>query len=513
MNTRLRYNLIIVLLAVLMLALLCACETLPAECVVTYAVFDGGSIQGEATQTVLYGENTTKVTAVADTGYIFVKWSDGVIDAARTDMNVQHDITVTAEFAQEKFTVSYTAGENGHIEGETEQTIIYGGSATAVTAIPDENYRFVRWSDYITEATRSDNNIKRDIKVTALFEKLERTFTYNYNNETDFYAEQNNTVKSVTLNNLTMANTQLIIPIREHFTFDGWFLDKDFTTRVSNEKGETVIDEQIFYADSTNFYAKWNNITTPPVYKILMVYVTEIHATLMSNKNPQHVDIPIQVNYVMNDIERQFCKQLTEKFEQRLNGSFNQLVIFDVDEYFTTYAVTNDSSSHNNIQKLRDSNGNRFYTVSAVDLPEVKHLLADYRSVLTTFCLNDYKQLLLYSDGIAGAKYGSVYLESSLRGVVNANLSLENVLETGKYYTYDFWETCVIETYVHEFIHTVELQVEADNNLSIGLPFHDIIRMDQNDDEYALNTSYLLNLIELGGERVGIPYEFWENGN
>jgi len=65
----------------------------------TYNAGSGGSITGTTPQTVASGANGSEVTAVPNTGYRFVRWSDGVMTASRTDTNVTADITVTAMFA------------------------------------------------------------------------------------------------------------------------------------------------------------------------------------------------------------------------------------------------------------------------------------------------------------------------------------------------------------------------------------------------------------------------------
>lgn len=69
---------------------------------VKYAAGTGGKITGITTQTVLNGKDASTVTAVADAGYHFVKWSDGVTTNARTDKNVTADINVTAQFEKDK---------------------------------------------------------------------------------------------------------------------------------------------------------------------------------------------------------------------------------------------------------------------------------------------------------------------------------------------------------------------------------------------------------------------------
>ena len=64
-----------------------------------------------------YGADGTLITAVPNTGYHFVDWSDGVLTAARTDLAVTANVTVTANLAIDTFTLTYTAGAGGTIEG------------------------------------------------------------------------------------------------------------------------------------------------------------------------------------------------------------------------------------------------------------------------------------------------------------------------------------------------------------------------------------------------------------
>ena len=45
-------------------------------------------------------------------------WSDGVLTAARTDTNVTANVSVTANFAINTYTLTYTAGANGTISGD-----------------------------------------------------------------------------------------------------------------------------------------------------------------------------------------------------------------------------------------------------------------------------------------------------------------------------------------------------------------------------------------------------------
>ena len=76
----------------------------------TYAAGANGTITGTTPQTVPYNGSGTAVTAVPDTGYHFVSWSDGVTTATRTDANVTADKSVTATFAINTYTITATAG-------------------------------------------------------------------------------------------------------------------------------------------------------------------------------------------------------------------------------------------------------------------------------------------------------------------------------------------------------------------------------------------------------------------
>ena len=144
----------------------------------TYTAGTNGSISGTTPQTVNYNASGTAVTAVANTGYHFVQWSDGSTTNPRTDANVTANISVTASFAINTYTLTYTAGTNGSISGTTPQTVNYGASGTAVTAVPNTGYYFVQWSDGSTANPRTDANVTANISVTASFAINTYTLTY-----------------------------------------------------------------------------------------------------------------------------------------------------------------------------------------------------------------------------------------------------------------------------------------------------------------------------------------------
>jgi Divergent InlB B-repeat domain/FG-GAP repeat/FG-GAP-like repeat len=64
-----------------------------------YSPGANGSLAGSAAQSVLLGGNGSAVTAVPDSGYQFLQWSDGSTANPRTDSAVTKNISVIAEFS------------------------------------------------------------------------------------------------------------------------------------------------------------------------------------------------------------------------------------------------------------------------------------------------------------------------------------------------------------------------------------------------------------------------------
>ena len=70
-----------------------------------------------------------------------------------------------------RYTLTYNPGTGGTISGTTPQTNVpYGGSGSAVTAVPSSGYRFVKWSpDDSTTAARTDTNVTSNLTFEAVF--------------------------------------------------------------------------------------------------------------------------------------------------------------------------------------------------------------------------------------------------------------------------------------------------------------------------------------------------------
>jgi hypothetical protein len=107
------------------------------------------------TQTVEYGNDTAPILAVPDPFHHFTEWTG---DAAATDpglvvTNVTADMSVTANFEIDTYTVTYRAGDFGSVQDhdgnlydeEYVQVVNHGSDALPVTAVPDDQVQFSGW--------------------------------------------------------------------------------------------------------------------------------------------------------------------------------------------------------------------------------------------------------------------------------------------------------------------------------------------------------------------------------
>ena len=100
------------------------------------------------------------ITATPNIGYRFRNWSDGITTNPRTIV-VVGDTTLTAEF-EEMATTEHTVS----IVVDAEQN---GAVQMVLTAVPDDGYRFINWSDGNTDNPRTIM-VTEDMTLTAKFE-------------------------------------------------------------------------------------------------------------------------------------------------------------------------------------------------------------------------------------------------------------------------------------------------------------------------------------------------------
>ncbi len=146
--------------------LLCSCDV-----TVEYRATEGGAISGNTIQTIDKGDTLEGVSAIADEGYYFVKWDDGVTTPERQDI-ASDNRTITAIFESDgTVRVTYKATEGGSISGTLSQRVPIGEPLEPVEAIASNGYRFVCWSDGVTTPIRNEI-ATNGVEIEAIFIKL-----------------------------------------------------------------------------------------------------------------------------------------------------------------------------------------------------------------------------------------------------------------------------------------------------------------------------------------------------
>ena len=231
---------LLIIISLLTLFILVGCSENRVETVkisVEYEALEGGKIDGAKMQEkeVEKGEfaHFNGVYAVADNEYRFVEWSDGKTDRFRAD-SLDESKKFTAIFEKIPYSVvTYATNGGGIIDGENTQRLENGYYTTKVTAIANENYYFVSWSDGVTEATRQDI-VDTDKTITAIFsdkykikyEALEGGYIFGTTEQSISYGQSSQTVRAI-------AN--------KGYEFIGWSDGNTKISRTDIVTGDTVV--------------------------------------------------------------------------------------------------------------------------------------------------------------------------------------------------------------------------------------------------------------------------------
>ena len=104
-----------------------------------YTTDGNGSITGSSTQVINQGSDGSSVTATANPGFQFVKWSDNGTSSSRTDTNIQSDQNFTVDFIRTADDISTSSAP---IATTTNPT----SSSTATTSVVNV---FIRYNDQV----------------------------------------------------------------------------------------------------------------------------------------------------------------------------------------------------------------------------------------------------------------------------------------------------------------------------------------------------------------------------
>lgn len=168
-------------------------------------------------------------------GYIFTGWNtkaDGSGDAFTAATDVTSNMTVYAQWkVNTTYTVTYKDGVDGAAFGDQTTTGLHSGDPTpAFSGTPTRSgYTFTGWQPSVA-ATVTDNAV-----YTAQWAKnssssghsTRYTLHYESNGGTSYKDESYSSGTTVTLDKA---------PVRESYTFTGWYADKALTDKITNVK-------------------------------------------------------------------------------------------------------------------------------------------------------------------------------------------------------------------------------------------------------------------------------------
>jgi len=165
-------SILIISILCLLAVLLCACEQ---DVTVEYRADRGGIIAGNMLQTVKTVDGIATfetVTASPLEGYRFIGWDDGVTTPERTDSLTESKVFVARFEELPDLYLEYRTEVGGRLDGTDFYTGEYGSAVSGeITAVAEDGYRFVGWSDGVKDATRADT-VTENTTLIAQFKKL-----------------------------------------------------------------------------------------------------------------------------------------------------------------------------------------------------------------------------------------------------------------------------------------------------------------------------------------------------
>ena len=172
--------------------------------------YTGGSVavtQGTVGNEVASG-STIQVTATAEEGYHFVKWSDEATDNPYT-FTVSSDVSLTAEFAPNQYTITFDS------DGGTEVAAITADYKSTLTKPADPTktgYTFAGWNPAFPETMPLNGATLKatwtPVSYTISYDLAGGALASGVTNPNSYTIESD----AITLNN----------PVREGYTFAGW---------------------------------------------------------------------------------------------------------------------------------------------------------------------------------------------------------------------------------------------------------------------------------------------------
>lgn len=219
------------------------------------------------TQYVEEGDFANEPNVVPKQGEKLSGWDKDITKA------INENTTFTAQFTPITFTVTFVDYNQTVID---VQMVNYNNSATKPDDPTREGYTFRGWD-------KAFSNVLEDLTITAKYDVIVLTATY-YDNDT-YLGE-------ITADYGT-AFAVLATPMKDGYSFDGWYIDKDLTQKYgfTTEKATTDI----------TLYAKYDEIELP-VYTVKFYVDGKVYSeqSIYQGKDAVAPGIPVMVGHTFD---------------------------------------------------------------------------------------------------------------------------------------------------------------------------------------------------------------------
>ncbi len=288
-----------------------------------YSAGTGGSLTGETTQVVDYNTNGTAVTAVPDTGYHFVNWSDDSTANPRTDLNVTANIAVTANFVINQMTISgYITEPDANISVAGVFIDANNGDSSDIT---DSNGYYELWVNYDWSGTVIPTKDGYNFEPNGIF----------YNNVVT------NEVNDYTATLSTFAIAGYVLD------FDGITPISDVNVSAENGGGQwTSRYGGGFDKTDVNGYYKvvvdynWSGAVTPTKYAYAFDEPNIVYTNILADQNGQDYTGRL-LTFTISGYVRNDCNNIPIKGVTASANNGGNSVITDANGYYEVWVDYN----------------------------------------------------------------------------------------------------------------------------------------------------------------------------
>ena len=226
----------------------------------TYELGGGTGAANPATYTVISDDITLKNPK--KTGYTFDGWYNGSVKVTVIPKGTKGDITLTAKWSKNKYTVSYVL--NGGTNAKNPTTYKYNDADIVLKNPTRKGYSFKGWYNGSTKVTKIAKGTNKNITLTAKWSKNTYTITYKLAGGKKV---KNPASYTVTTSAITLKN-----PTKKGYTFAGWYNgSKKIKTIKKGSAGDITLTAKwtaIKYKITYKLNSGKNNSKNPKSYKI-----------------------------------------------------------------------------------------------------------------------------------------------------------------------------------------------------------------------------------------------------